>query len=345
MKILIATNMAPFVWGGAEELAVHLRRNLVVAGHQAEILRIPFSWEPAVRLPSQMMMVRAFELRNVDKVIALKFPAYLIRHPNKTFWLLHQYRQAYDLFEAGDSNLPSNDTGRNLRSIIRNADNESFRDSRLIYTNSEITKQRLLKYNGIEGRVLLPPVNDPELFEGASVGDYIFSGGRINNLKRQYLLLEALALAHKGVKLVIAGPPDAPEDEAKLKKLVLELGLQGRVRLDLRLLLREEYAQYMRGCAAAAYIPFDEDSLGYVAMEAATAGKAIITTNDSGGILGLAKEGVTGWVAKPSASSLAEAMCQALEDSNRLAQYGKAARDLLSSMKINWSNTLRELLK
>lgn len=105
MKILLVNNMAPFVWGGAEELVVNLQKQLVLAGHEAEIIRIPFQWEPAERIPSQMLMVRSMELYNVDRVIAFKFPAYLIRHPHKTLWLVHQYRQAYDLYDAGQSNL------------------------------------------------------------------------------------------------------------------------------------------------------------------------------------------------------------------------------------------------
>lgn len=67
MKVLVVNNMAPFVWGGAEELATHLQKNLIIAGHEAEILRIPFQWEPATRIPSQMLMVRAFEVWNVDR--------------------------------------------------------------------------------------------------------------------------------------------------------------------------------------------------------------------------------------------------------------------------------------
>lgn len=52
MKVLVVNNMAPFVWGGAEELAAHLVKNLVLAGHEAQVLRIPFQWEPASRIPS-----------------------------------------------------------------------------------------------------------------------------------------------------------------------------------------------------------------------------------------------------------------------------------------------------
>lgn len=90
MKVLVVNNTAPFVWEGAEELATHLQESLIASGHEAEVLRIPFRWEPTSRIPSQMLMVRALEMYNVDRVIALKFPAYLIRHPHKTPRLLHQ---------------------------------------------------------------------------------------------------------------------------------------------------------------------------------------------------------------------------------------------------------------
>ena len=345
MKVLVVNNMAPFVWGGAEELAIHLQKNLVIAGHEAEILRIPFQWEPATHIPSQMLMVRAFELWNVDHVIALKFPAYLIRHPKKTLWLLHQYRQAYDLLDAGQTNLPPGKHGNELQALIRNADNESFAESRHIFTNSEVTRQRLLKYNGFDAEVLLPPVNDPELFQGGEQGDYIFAGGRVNAMKRQHLLLEALAHADKRVKLVIAGPPDTQADAEKLKEVLARLGLGDRVKLDLRFLPRGTYAEYMNGAAAVAYLPFDEDSLGYVAMEAATAAKALITTTDSGGILGLARHEQTGWVAKPNAESLANAMNSVFENAVVSHQYGKACRDLLQGMGINWPETVAALLQ
>ncbi|MBP0628111.1 glycosyltransferase family 4 protein [Cupriavidus sp. AcVe19-1a] len=346
MKVLVVNNMAPFVWGGAEELAVHLRKQLIVAGHEAEILRIPFQWEPATRIPSQMLMVRALELSNVDHVIALKFPAYLIRHPRKTLWLLHQYRQAYDLFDAGQTNLPAGQAGVDIRRLIQNADNESFAECRHIYCNSEITRKRLQWYNGFDATVLLPPVNDTELFCGQKgAGTYIFAGGRINGMKRQSLLLEALTHADKRVKLIIAGPPDTPSDARVLEETVARLGLSDRVKLDLRFLPRETYADYVNGAAAVAYLPFDEDSFGYVAMEAATAAKALITTTDSGGILSLVKHEETGWVAKPNAESLASALQSVYDSASRTQEYGHAARELWESHGINWPQTLEALLR
>tara|TARA_R110000751_G_scaffold307857_3_gene432888 strand:+ start:29723 stop:30760 length:1038 start_codon:yes stop_codon:yes gene_type:complete len=345
VKVLVVTNMAPFIWGGAEELAVHLQRNLVLAGHEAEVLRIPFQWEPATRIPSQMMMVRAFELWNVDHVIALKFPAYLIRHPHKTLWLVHQYRQAFDLFDAGHTNLTADSEGRTLREMIRRADNEGFSESRRIFTISEVTRRRLKKYNGFDSEVLLPPINDPELFAGGAPQGYIFAGGRINDMKRQYLLLDAMAKADRCVRLVIAGPPDAPNDREQLIRRVEELGLSDRVKLDLRFLPRAEYANYINDATAVAYLPIDEDSLGYVSMEAATARKALISATDSGGVLGLVKNAETGWVAQPNAESLAAAMNAVYENDTKTLAFGMAAKDLWDSMEANWPTTVEKLLR
>lgn len=345
MKVLVVNNMAPFVWGGAEELAAHLQKNLIAAGHEAEVMRIPFQWEPASRIPSQMLMVRAFETINVDRVIALKFPAYLIRHPNKTLWLLHQYRQAYDLFDAGQTNLTNDESGQEVRKLIRNADNEAFGEARRIFTNSEITRQRLRHYNDFDAEVLLPPLNDPELFNGGEARGYIFAGGRVNSMKRQGLLIEALALAPANVRLVIAGPPDTPEDEKSLRRLSEDLNVQNRVVLDLRFLSRRELADYVNHASACACLPYDEDSLSYVAMEAASAGKPIISTRDSGGVLGLAKNNETGLVVDPTPQALAQAMSETSASASLSRRLGTAARELWTSMEIDWPRTIERLLR
>lgn len=344
MKVLIVNNMDPFVWGGAEELAAHLQRNLIAAGHESEVMRIPFQWEPPTRIVSQMMMVRGFELWNVDRVIALKFPAYLIRHPHKTLWLLHQYRQAYDLFDAAQTNLPVGPAGTLLRSVIRNADNEGFAESRKIFTNSEVTRQRLAHYNGFDSEVLLPPLNDQEMFGGGKDDGYIFAGGRVNSMKRQHLLLEAMAYAPKDAKLVIAGPPDHPKDAQKLQELMERLGLKDRVKLDLRFLSRAEYASYMNNALAAAYLPFDEDSFGYVTMEAAIAGKATMTLSDSGGILGLVKHDQTGWVAVPEVKALGDVIANIYANPHRTRELGESAKNYWDSLEITWPKTVEKLL-
>jgi glycosyltransferase involved in cell wall biosynthesis len=344
MRVLIVNNMAPFVWGGAEELAVHLTRALVEAGHDAEVVRIPFRWDPAAGIPAQMLLVRGLELTNVDRVIALKFPAYLIRHPDKTIWLLHQYRQAYDLIESGHSNIPEGEDGDEIRRIIKGADDETFRESRRIFANSEVTCDRLARNNGFRAEVLRPPLNDAELFTGGPADGYVFAGGRVNAMKRQHLLVEALAAAPNAPRLVIGGPPDMREDGDRLRRMVEGLGLADRVVLDLRYMPRGELAAYVNGASAVACLPLDEDSLSYVAMEAAAAGKPVLATTDSGGVLGLARDLETGWVVAPDAASLAGALERIATDAPKAAELGAAARELWTGMALTWPQTVERLL-
>jgi glycosyltransferase involved in cell wall biosynthesis len=344
MKVLVVNNVDPFVWGGAEELASNLCSNLILYGHEAEVLRIPFQWEPFGIIPSQMLIADSLELWNVDHIIALKFPAYLVRHPSKAIWLLHQYRQAYDMFDLGQTNIPSDSSGRRVQSMIRSADEECFAGAKAIYVNSDVTRDRLLKYNGLSAEVLRPPVNDPELFCGGPVGSYVFCGGRVNSMKRQHLLVEALAMTTNRVRLVIAGPPDSPADRKRVECLVEKLGVGDRVSLDLRFLSREEYAGYVNGAAAVAYIPHDEDSVGYVAMEAATAAKALITTTDSGGVMAMIEAGSTGWAALPTVESLADALEAGCGDETRARSYGENLRAHWNRFGTSWARVIEALV-
>ncbi len=164
-------------------------------------------------------------------------------------------------------------------------------------------------------------------------------------MKRQYLLVEALAHANKNVKLLIAGPPDNDDEANRVVETVERLDLRDRVQLDLRFLPRDVYAKYVNNATAVAYLPFDEDSLGYVAMEAATASKALITTTDSGGVLGLVKAGETGWVAEPDAQDLARVLGAVFTKPQETADYGTAASALWQEMKITWPDTIEALIQ
>ena len=249
-----------------------------------------------------MVIARSLRLANVDRVIALKFPAYLIPHNNQVIWLLHQFRQAYDLFDAGQSHIERSPQGEAIRAAIRAADEEAFRSTRALYAISNAAK-RLERYHGLHAPVLSAPLNDPELFSGGDDGGFILAAGRIGDAKRQGLLIEALAHA-PGVRLVVAGPPEDAAVPDALRALAQRCGVADRVTFDLRFLPREELATLVNGCTASAYIPFDEDSIGYVTMEAFQAGKPVITSTDSGGVLEIVLDGETGLVAAPRPETL-----------------------------------------
>jgi glycosyltransferase involved in cell wall biosynthesis len=335
--------MVPFVRGGAEELFDHLVLNLRHAGIEAEGFRIPFSWDPAERLIDEMVIFRNLRLYNVDRVIALKFPAYLVPWHEKVLWLLHQYRQAYDLNDAGQSNIPEDARGAQILAAVRAGDAVAFGEARHIYTNAPITSRRLLHYNGVTSKVLRPPLNDPDLFGGGEAGGYVLATGRINAGKRQHLLIQGLRHAPR-VRLVIAGPPDRAGDAEILRRIAAEEGVEDRLTVDLRLLPRAELARLVNGALAIAYLPFDEDSLGYCTMEAFHAGKPVLSTSDAGGVLDIVRDRETGLVVPPEPAALGAAMAALVADPGRAARLGRAGREALLAEGLSWQATVEKLL-
>jgi glycosyltransferase involved in cell wall biosynthesis len=335
--------MVPFVHGGAEELCDHLVHNLRLVGAIAEAFRIPFTWDPAERLIDEMMIARCLRIRNVDRVIALKFPAYLVPWHDKVLWLLHQYRQAYDLRDVGQSNIGNDARGEQIVAAIRAGDMLAFSEARQIFTISPTISQRLQHYNGVNSSVLRQPLNDPELFSGGEAEGYVLAPGRINSGKRQHLLVEALRYA-PGVHLVIAGPPDTPEDGERLRRLAAAAGVTDRLRLDLRFLARGDLSRLVNHASAVAYMPFDEDSFGYCTMEAFQAGKPVLTTVDSGGVLDIVRDGETGLVATADSEALGQALATLADHPKRARRLGRAGREALAAHKLSWPATIGKLL-
>lgn len=345
MKVLIVTNMAPFVRGGAELLAEHLSTQLNrTPGVRSEILRVPFQWEPFERIPDQILLNLAMELINVDRVVAMKFPAYLIPHPSKTLWLVHQYRQAYDLREGDQTNLPASPRGEAVRSQIVAADNACFSQCNALFAVSSVVRDRLRRFNGLDADVLHAPLNFPEHFRYEQSGDYVFAGGRVNLAKRQHLLVEAMAHVRSKAKLIVAGPPDTEEDALRLSELVRRYSLEDRVTLDLGFHDISRIASYANNAAACAYLPFDEDSFGYVTMEGCAASKAMLTTTDAGGVLQLIIDGSTGYVREPEAKALAEGIDELFADGERTRTMGRAGKARWESKQADWPTTIERLL-
>jgi glycosyltransferase involved in cell wall biosynthesis len=345
MRVLVLNNAAPFIRGGAEELADQLVARLnATSGVEAELLRVPFRYEPAERIVEEILLSQNLRLYNADRVIGLKFPTYLIPHQHKILWLLHQFRQAYDLYESKLSYLCECDAGERIAQFVHSADRECFLQSKAIYTNSPVTQARLQKYNGFGSDVLYPPLLDRERFVGGDYGEYIFAGGRVGPGKRQHLLVEAMRLARCSVKLIIAGPLDDEQYGRQLEQLIAQNDLSARVELKFGFHPRDEIADLVNGARACAYLPIDEDSMGYVTMEAFSAGKGVLTSCDSGGVLELVHDGETGLVSNPDAHSLAESLDKLGGDLPTARKVGRNAKVLLESKRLSWDHTIATLL-
>ena len=344
MKVLVINTMAPFVWGGAEELAEHLVRNLRLRGYESELLRLPFQWEPYDGIPAEIARFKNMRLPNVDRVISMKFPAYFIPAEHHTTWLIHQYRQAYDLWDSPYNNLPHNWSGEAVRDSIRAHDDALFPARPRLFTISTEISRRLKHYNGVDAPALRAPINDPELFGGGEPQNYILAPGRINASKRQSLLVQAMHHMPSSARLIVAGPPESDADAAQLRELVEKLGLEDQVTLDLRFLDRKELGHYVNHASAVAYLPFQEDSYGYVTMEAFEAGKPVVTCTDAGELLDIVIDQETGFLAEPDPESLAGAMAALFYNPALAQEMGQRGRALWRNKNINWESHISRLI-
>ena len=343
MKIAVVNNCVPFISGGAEHLAESLSDQLVQRGHEAMVIRIPFQWQPPERIIDHVLACRLLNFSGVDRVIGLKFPAYLVPHENKVLWLLHQFRQAYDLWGTPYQDLPGAADGVRIREVIIEADNQYLREARSIYTLSPVTVARLKKFNGLNSEVLFHPLNRSDHFFCSDYGDYIFYPSRITRGKRQALVVESMKHTKSPVRLVIGGQPELASDRETIEHIIRDAKLESRVDFLPRFLSEEEKANLFAGSLGCAYTPYDEDSYGYVTLEAYHSRKPVITCTDSGGTTILVKDGDTGLVVTPSPQAIGEAMDRLYEDRTSARRMGEAGYDLMNTLKINWDTVVERL--
>jgi glycosyltransferase involved in cell wall biosynthesis len=347
MRVLIATVQVPFVRGGAEILAEQLRHALLEAGHDAEIVAIPFKWYPAERILDHMLACRLLDLTEscgakIDKLIALKFPAYLIEHPVKRLWLLHQHRTAYELWDSPHADLLKQGIGSQLRAAIQRADRQAISHTNSVFTISRNVSRRLKQFCGLDSTPLYhPPAREEDFFCAASE-NYLFFPSRLSPIKRQTLVLEALAETAQPVNVVFAGLAEWLPYAEELKDLVRQHGVSDRVKW-LGVIDHEELRQLYASALGVIFVPLDED-YGYVTLEAMLSSKPVITCTDSGGPLEFVLDNETGLLAEPNPRALAEAMDKLWRDRSFARELGKAGRERYRNLGIDWNNVVASLL-
>jgi glycosyltransferase involved in cell wall biosynthesis len=343
MRVVVLTVQVPFVRGGAELLADWLTENLREHGHEVELVRLPFRWNPPRAVLDHMLAARLMRVHSADRVIAMKFPAYFVPHENKVLWLLHQFRLVYELWGTPHQGLEDGHEAARVREAVVAADNAYLPEAQAIYANSAVTSTRLQHFNGLDSKILYPPLRDPASFRCEGYGDYVFFPSRITTAKRQELLVQALAHTRSGVRAVIAGAGDLPQHVDSLRDLIARENLGGRVELIPEWVSEKRKIELYANALAVVYTPLDEDSYGYVTLEAYQSGKPVVTCGDSGGVLELVEDGVSGYVVPPRPEALAAALDELAEDhalAERLADGGRAK---VARLGISWDAVVEVL--
>ncbi len=341
MRILVCSAQVPFARGGAEILAERLTQELRERGHDADLVTMPFKWYPRTKVLTHALMWRLADLtevdgRPVDLVIGTKFPSYVVKHPHKVVWLVHQFRQAYELDGTELGQFSDSPEDRALRRAVHRLDKVALGEARKLGAISQNVANRVKRNTGLDAEVILPPPQQLN-FRCDSYDDFVLSVNRLDRAKRIDLLLEAAA-ADESIRCVIAG--DGP-DEERLRKLARKHGLDGRIEFAGRVTEAELADLYAR-CRGVYYAPVDED-YGMVPYEAFMAQKPVVTTVDAGGPLDVVHDRETGLVIDPRADELARACRFLLEHEDEARAWGQAGRAIAE--RVTWERVVQQLLK
>jgi glycosyltransferase involved in cell wall biosynthesis len=339
MRIAVCSAQVPFARGGTEIFVEDLVAELRKREHEAELVTIPYKWYPGTRVLTQAFLWRLIDLaeadgRPVDLVVATKFPTYAVRHPNKVVWLLHQFRQAYELDRTQLGQFSESPDDRATRRAIHALDRRVLGEARKLFTTSRNNQQRLESSTGLVAEVLPhPPQELP--YRCDDYGDFVLSVGRLDRAKRVDLLIDAAA--ESSFPVVVAG--DGP-DRHRLEELAGRRSLDGRVRF-LGRVSTDELADLYARCLAVFYAPVDED-FGMVPYEAFLADKPVVTTTDAGGPLEVVRDRKTGIVCAPRAAAVADAFAwlrEHIDEARALGQAGHALAD-----DVTWDRAIDRLL-
>jgi glycosyltransferase involved in cell wall biosynthesis len=340
VRIAVCLPQVPFLHGGAEVLAQTLVEELGRRDHEAALVTIPYKWYPGARVLSQAFLWRLLDLeesdgRPIDLVIATKFPSYVVRHPNKVVWLVHQFRQAYELDRTELGEYGEKAFDRATRRAVHRLDATALGEARKLFAISANVASRLERSLGLAAEVL-PPPPQPLDYRCEEYGDFVLSVGRLDKAKRIDLLLAAAASRDAG-EVVIVG--DGPDRE-RLERLSGEHDLNGRVtflgRVD-----GERLADLYARCLAVYYAPVDED-LGLVPFEAFRSEKPVITTSDAGAPAEIVVDRESGVVCEPTAAAVAEAFDWIAADRERARQLGRSGKAVAE--RATWDAVIERLL-
>ena len=345
MKVIIASTSIPHIDGGGRLIVRWTADAMRAAGHEVEEFYLPFP--PGVRTSlSAMVGLRAMPFAGRgDRLIAIRWPAHIIRHENKATWFIHHFRQLFDLWDSPYRAVEANAEGIAYREAMRRIDNQGLRESQAVFTNSLIVRDRVREYNGLDAEPLFPPIGgDTSRFRTDSFGDFIFYPSRITQIKRQFIAVRAMRFTSSPVRLIIAGKPEQVLYEKSLRDYVREHALEDKVELRFGWLDENEKIDLLARCLALAYLPLDEDSYGYPSLEASHSGKPIVTLSDAGGVLEFVRHEREGLVAEPNPRDLARAFDRLYEDRAATERMGERSFARRDELKIAWPHVINRLL-
>ena len=355
MRIVILADEKQKV-GGNNEVIQHLKQ--AFSRHPkafAEPLTIDVEYvNSSDYLPSYLPrrfkdLFRLVYLRNIsasaqfsesDLVISLQPDSHCIRQKNHVIYFQHHLKQYYDLFWYS---LRQKKGPRKkaifliLAAIARVADRvyltPNLQRSHVI-ANSEAVGERLKKYNSLYDYTVIYPgcgkaaaagPNERTDGEVNISGNFLLAFSRLNVVQKGIDTIVEAARAMPKHNFVIAGPYDSSIDS------IVDT-LPANVKVIAKEFSEQEKAELYSGCDVF-LAPYVQEDFGITPLEANAYGKPVVYCSDSGEIVRLQKDRVTGFMCQRNPASMAEGIEYCLSNKMKMAPECKE-----NAKKYSWEN-------
>ncbi len=383
MKVaIVAPRPVPPLWGGTERAVASMRRAIDgLDGHTAELVQLPVDETNLCDLIDAYRRFAELDLSGFDRIISVKYPAWMVDHPDHVVHMFHPLRGLYDAYDAFGLPLiaePRSTGAAEILTLIGTANDRAAlheffaRFAALVAAEGRDAPD--LAFPGpfaravvhwLDAIALTPPRMRGHFAISAAVvarPEYFPRGLRPRVLPLPTDLPLGRPATAPGDHLFTASRLDGP------KRLALVVDAMARVRSPVRLLIAgtgpleseltaraaddprieflgfvpdDELVAHYRQAIAVPFVPFDEDQ-GLITVEAASQGTPVITCTDSGGPTEFVVDGVNGLVVDPTADQLARAIDRVVADPVWARRMGRAAHRRASVR--TWPDAARTLV-
>lgn len=265
-------------------------------------------------------------------------PSEWIRHRNeRVLWYCHTPpREVYDLYETRMQNRSTKEKliYAALVGTYKLIAKGITKKIEGIATNSNTTRDRIMKYYGKEAAVINPGIDAKE-FSNNGDDKYFLYPSRIVANKRQDYVINAFSqftkMSKKRYRLVVAGTlskdPEHQKYMARLREMSKGLDVSFKTNLG-----DGELKRLYSNSTAVLFAAMNED-YGFIPLEAMASGKPVISVNEGGPRETIA-EGKTGFLVN-SPSEMAQRMNAIAQDSSEAERMGREGRRLVER-KYSW---------
>ena len=380
------------VAGGFEKVMSRVEHELCVRGHSVTwmgvdmeaLSPVPFG----VAVPPQLGMraggfvrymaaLESFgrlDARAYDLLITTQPPSFAVEHPRHLSLFSHHQRLYYDLCDVWvAAGWADAERHRHAAALVRRVDRRHLSRVGLFLAASEVVRERLRHYNGLEDNVgvYLAGTGLHETLlagdaPGADSSAHVLCVTRQEFTKRAELFVHAMAyMPDVPARLVGSGGRlpytvdlarrlttpgtdlDAVDDtELWLNRGVLPNGVAAAAPATgaLRFLGQVDDAELARLYAGAICVvaPAYNEDYGLTVIEAMSAGRPAVVCSDGGGVCLPVVDGVNGFVVEPSGRAIAGAVSRLCEDRALASRMGANARE--TAAEYTWARAMSQIM-